>query len=73
MEHKVADTKRLIHYLVLSLVLILYGMNIFSLSSIDSVPPMWDEAVHLKDSLVFHNIISDPFQLNPQIVKDIIN
>jgi 4-amino-4-deoxy-L-arabinose transferase-like glycosyltransferase len=40
---------------------------------LDSLPPKWDEAVHLRDSLIFHNIISNPSELSFQVIKDILN
>jgi hypothetical protein len=45
----------------------------YYLTSLDTAPPMWDEAVHLRDSLIFYNILSNPSQLNYEIIKDIIN
>ncbi|UCE19900.1 MAG: glycosyltransferase family 39 protein [Gemmatimonadota bacterium] len=45
----------------------------FSITAKDSTPPRGDEAVHLRDSLIFHNIFSDPSQITLDIVRNIIN
>ena len=63
----------LIHYSLLLFFLILYGINIYYLTSIDLEPPKWDEAVHLRDSLVFYNVFSNPSEITPKVVRDIIN
>ena len=59
-------------YYFLLLVLFLYGINVYYLTSLDFTPPRWDEAVHLRDSLVFHNILSNPSQINLKVIRDII-
>ncbi len=59
--------------LLLLLLVFLYGINIYSLTSVDSAPPMWDEAVHLRDSLVYYNIVGNPSQINLEVIKDLIN
>lgn len=73
MTSKSKSEKWLLDYLLLSLVLLLYGINIYYLTSLDFEPPKWDESVHLRDSLVFYNVLSDPFQINLEIIKEIIN
>lgn len=73
MKQKVNTRKWLTYYLLLLLLVSLYGINIYRLTAADSAPPMWDEAVHLRDSLVFHNVLSNPFQLSLRIVSDIVN
>ena len=73
MKHKITSTKWLIDYLFLLFILSLYGINIYSLTHADFEPPKWDEAVHLRDSLVFHNVFSNPSQINIKIVSEIIN
>ncbi|MGH7902405.1 MAG: ArnT family glycosyltransferase, partial [Thermodesulfobacteriota bacterium] len=60
-------------YLLLILILLLYGINTYYLTSLDREPPKWDESVHLRDSLVFYNVLSNPFQINLEIIKEIIN
>ncbi|HWP93465.1 MAG TPA: glycosyltransferase family 39 protein [Thermodesulfobacteriota bacterium] len=60
-------------YLLLLFLVSLYGINIYSLTSGDSAPPMWDEAVHLRDSLVYYNILGNPSQVNLEVIKDLIN
>jgi len=66
-------SNRLFDYLFLLLLLSLYGINIYFIINVDSLPPKWDEAVHLRDSLVFHNIISNPSELSFQVIKEILN
>ena len=39
----------------------------------DSAPPSHDESVHLKDSLVYYEVIKNPAQLNFKVIKDIMN
>ena len=63
----------LFDYPLLFVILSLYGVNIYFLTSVDSAPPMWDEAVHLRDSLVYYNILGNPSQINLEVVKDLIN
>jgi hypothetical protein len=72
MKHKITSRRWLIDYLALLLVLILYGTNIYYLINADFAPPMWDEAVHLRDSLVYHNILSNPSQINFKVISDIL-
>lgn len=72
MKHKITSRRWLTDYLFLLLVLFLYGINIYYLISADFTPPMWDEAVHLRDSLVFHNILTNPSQINLKVIRDII-
>lgn len=73
MTSKSKSEKWLLDYLLLSLVLLLYGINIYYLTSLDFEPPKWDEAVHLRDSLVFFNVLSNPSQITPKVINDIIN
>lgn len=63
----------LIHYLIISFLLCLYGINIYNLARLDSEPPSFDEAVHLKDSLVYYEVLSNPTQIDFKIIKDIMN
>lgn len=67
------SNKRKTDYLLLVLCLTLYSINIYYLSSTDSSPPTWDAAVHLRDTLVFHNIIRNPTQINLDIISEIID
>lgn len=72
MKNEITPTRWLVDCLFLLFALTLYGINIYYLTNADSAPPMWDEAVHLRDSLVFHNILSNPSQINLKVVRDII-
>ena len=49
-----------IYCVIILIALILYGVNLYSLSRLDNVPPSFDEATHLKDSLVFYEFLSKP-------------
>ncbi len=73
MIHKKPFKRWYIDLLILLAVLALYGINIYSLASVDTTPPMWDEAVHLRDSLIFYNILRDPSQVSLSVVREIIN
>jgi len=53
--------------------LIIFSVLVYLVIDLDSVPPKWDEAVHLRDSFVYYNILSDPSQLNLNVIKEIIN
>ena len=70
---KIISKKLLIDYILLILVIIVYGINIYYFTSIDSAPPKWDEAVHLRDSFVYYNILKDPSQISFKVIKEIIN
>lgn len=70
---KIAHKKWLIDYVLLILIVIVYGINIYYFTTIDSAPPKWDEAVHLRDSFVFYNILKDPSQISFKVIKEIIN
>lgn len=72
-ESKIISRKSWIDNFILLSILFLYAINMYFIISLDFIPPKWDEAVHLRDSFVFYNIISDPFQLNFQVIKEIIN
>jgi len=72
-NHRIEIKRWLIDYFILTVAVALYGLNIYCITSIDSTPPKWDEAVHLRDSFVFYNIISEPSQVNLQVIKEIIN
>lgn len=73
-EERTPVTEKLwIDYLFLSAVLIISAVNIYYITISDQEPPKWDEAVHLKDSFVYYNIISDPSQLSISVIKEIIN
>ena len=61
------------NYLALSCLLCFYWINLYNLASLDSVPPSHDEAVHLKDSLVYYEVLTNPSQLSFKIVRDIMN
>jgi hypothetical protein len=73
LRYSINSPGTLIHYLLLLFFLTLYGINIYYLTSIDLEPPRWDEAVHLRDSLVFYNVFSNPSEITPKVVKEIIN
>ena len=70
---KIIHKKRFIDYILLILIVIVYGLNIYYLTFINSAPPKWDEAVHLRDSFVFYNILKDPSQISFKVIKEIIN
>ncbi|MEJ2617481.1 MAG: glycosyltransferase family 39 protein, partial [Ignavibacteriaceae bacterium] len=70
---KIAHKKWLIDYVLLILIVIVYGINIYYFTSVYSAPPKWDVAVHLRDSFVFYNILKDPSQISFKVIKDIIN
>jgi len=71
--YKVRFKESLMHYLIISFLLCLYGINMYNLSRLDSEPPSFDEAVHLKDSLVYYEVLSNPTQIDLKIIKDIMN
>jgi 4-amino-4-deoxy-L-arabinose transferase-like glycosyltransferase len=73
MKDKTTSRRWLIDYTLLLFTLSLYGINMYHLTGLDSEPPKWDEAVHLRDSLVFYNILTNPSQINLEIIKDIMN
>jgi 4-amino-4-deoxy-L-arabinose transferase-like glycosyltransferase len=39
----------------------------------DTEPPWWDEAVHLKDSIVYYNILTHLDEINPKVIREIVN
>ena len=53
--------------------LLIYTINLTSLVRADLAPPSWDESVHLRDSLVFYNVLTNPGQINLDMIRDIIN
>ena len=56
---------------VLAAAALVYGLQLFWLVSLDPDPPAWDEAVHLRDGLVAHRVLSDPGLLSLEMVRDI--
>lgn len=58
---------------LLFFVLLIYAINLFSLVRADLTPPSWDESVHLRDSLVFYNVLTNPGQINLDMIRDIVN
>jgi 4-amino-4-deoxy-L-arabinose transferase-like glycosyltransferase len=67
------NKKKLIDSIILVFFLIVYGFNLYSLSLLDVDLPPWDEAVHLRDSIVIYNIWKNPSQINITVIKDLIN
>jgi hypothetical protein len=45
----------------------------YNLARLDSEPPSFDEAVHLKDSLVYYEVLNNPSQINFNIIREIMN
>ena len=73
MEQNSTSMRWLIDYSVLFCILFLYGINIYVLTSINVTPPAWDEAVHLRDSVVFYHVLTHPSQITLKVVQDLIN
>ena len=66
-------SRRRLDGLLLSVIIVLYGVNTYLQTSIDSAPPQWDESVHLRDSLIFYSVLTNPSQLSLEIIKEIVN
>lgn len=62
-----------IFILILAVALFLYGWNMFSLASLDSAPPRWDEACHLKDSVVYFHLLSHLTRIDLGTIIAILN
>lgn len=56
----------------LVVLLALYSWLCLSFFALDHDPLQADEAVHLRDAVVFHDILGDPTQLTPHVIKALL-
>ena len=56
-----------------ALLALVFGFLVIWATYPDNLPPEWDEAVHLHDSIVFHNVLRAPQEISFDVVRAIAN